>query len=71
MHRRLLGVPVNCVTMILTGQRRVTADTALRLAKYLRTPPQIWLDLQIASELRRMEIEVGRKIVERGIPDIQ
>ena len=41
-----LGVPVNRVTMILNGQRGVTADTALRLARYFGTTPQLWLNLQ-------------------------
>ena len=36
---KALGVPVNRVTMILNGQRGVSADTALRLARYLGTTP--------------------------------
>ena len=35
-----LGVAVNRVTMILNGQRGVSADTALRLARYFGTTPQ-------------------------------
>ena len=38
---KALGVPVNRVTMILNGQRGVTADTALRLARYFGTTPQL------------------------------
>lgn len=41
-----LGVPTNRVTGILNGQRGVTADTALRLARYFGTTPQLWLNLQ-------------------------
>ena len=62
---RALGVPVNRVTMILNGQRGVSADTALRLARYFGTTPQLWLNLQKTWELRRAEIEIGREIVER------
>ncbi len=40
---KALGVPVNRVTMILNGQRGVSADTALRLARYFGTTPQLWL----------------------------
>ena len=54
-----LGVPVNRITMILNGQRGVSADTALRLARYFGTTPQLWMNLQKSWELRRAEIESG------------
>ena len=41
-----LGVPGNRVTMILNGQRGVSADTALRLARYFGLTPQLWMNLQ-------------------------
>ena len=41
---KALGVPVNRVTMILNGQRGVSADTALRLARYFGTTPQLWMN---------------------------
>ena len=63
-----LGVPVNRVTTILNGQRGVTADTALRLARYFGTTPQFWLNLQKSWELRRAEIERGREIAARVRP---
>ena len=62
---KALGVPVNRVTMILNGQRGVSADTALRLARYFGTTPQLWLNLQKTWELRQAEIESGREIAER------
>ena len=65
---KALGVPVNRVTMILNGQRGVTADTALRLARYFGTTPQLWLNLQKTWELRRAEIDAGREIAERFTP---
>ncbi len=65
---RALGVPVNRVTMILNGQRGVSADTALRLARYFGTTPQLWLNLQKTWELRRAEIAVGGEIVKRVTP---
>ena len=40
------GVPVAQVTMILNGQRGVSADTALRLVRYFGTTRQLWLTLQ-------------------------
>ena len=63
-----LGVPVNRITMILNGQRGVSADTALRLARYFGTAPQLWLNLQQTWELRRAEIESGPEIAERITP---
>ena len=65
---KALDVPVNRITAILNSQRGVTADTALRLARYFGTTPQIWLNLQKAYELRRAEITVGRKIERRIKP---
>ena len=60
-----LGVPVNRITMILNGTRGISADSALRLARYFGTTPQVWLNLQKMWELRRAEIETGEKIAER------
>ena len=65
---KALDVPVNRVTSILNGQRGVTANTALRLARYFGTTPQLWLNLQKTWELRRAEIEAGRQIAERVKP---
>ena len=65
---KALGVPVNRITMILNGQRGVSADTALRLARYFGTTPQLWLNLQQTWELRRAEVETGRQIAERVTP---
>ena len=67
---KALGVPVNRITMILNGQRGISADTALRLARYFGTTPQLWMNLQKSWELRRAEIESGREIAERVMPRI-
>ena len=58
---RALGVPVYRVTMILNGQRGVSADTVLRLGRYFGTTPQFWMKLQQTWELRRAEIAAGRE----------
>ena len=65
---KALGVPVNRITMILNGQRGVSADTALRLARYFGTTPQLWLNLQETWELRRVEIQAGGEIAEQVTP---
>ena len=63
-----LGVPPNRVTAILNGQRGVTADTALRLARYFGTTPQLWLNLQKTFELRVAEIRSGSDIARQVQP---
>ena len=63
-----LRVPVNRVTMILNGQRGVSADTALRLARYFGTTPQLWLNLQKTWELRQAEIASGHEIAKWVAP---
>ncbi len=63
-----LGVPVNRVTMILNGQRGVSADTALRLARYFGTTPQLWLNLQKTWELRQAENAAGQEIIKCVAP---
>ena len=57
-----LAVPGNRITAILNGQRGVSADTALRLSRYLGTTPEMWLNLQKAFELRVAELEAGKEI---------
>ena len=65
---KALGVPVNRVTMILNGQRGVSADTALRLARYFGTTPQLWLNLQKTWELRQAETAAGQEIAKCVTP---
>ena len=62
---KALDVPANRITLILNGQRGVTANTALRLSRYFGTTPQFWLNLQKAYELRVTELKWGRHITER------
>jgi len=46
-----IGVPHNRVTAILAGDRAITADTALRLARYLGADAESWLNLQAQYDL--------------------
>ena len=48
---RELRVPVTRMSEIVKGRRSITADTALRLARYLGTTPQLWMNLQTAYDL--------------------
>jgi addiction module HigA family antidote len=58
-----LRVPATRMTEIVHGRRGISADTALRLARYFNTTPKFWLNLQtsydlaVASETRSEEIK--------------
>jgi addiction module HigA family antidote len=54
---KALTVPPRRINEIVHGQRAVTADTALRLARYFRTSERFWLNLQARYDL---EIEKDR-----------
>lgn len=48
---RNLRVPVTRMSEIVNGRRSITADTALRLARYFGSSPQFWMNLQAAYDL--------------------
>ena len=57
-----LRVPANRIGAILKGERAVSADTALRLARYFGTSPEFWLNLQANHDLSRARVELGSQI---------
>ena len=59
---RALGVPKNRISQIINGDRGVSADTALRLARWMGTTPQYWLNLQMLYDLRVAEQTSGQAI---------
>ena len=50
-----LGVPAPRINDIVLERRGITADTALRLAKFFGTTPKFWMNLQVSYELRAAE----------------
>ena len=50
---RKLGNSLNRLNEIVLGKRRITADTALRLARFLKTSPQLWMRLQVDWDLHQ------------------
>ena len=50
-----IGVPQTRIAEILKGDRGITADTALRLARFFGTSAQLWLNLQHHYELEKAE----------------
>jgi len=65
-----LRVPANRVTAILAGERAVTADTALRLARHFGTSPGFWLNLQKGYELDVAERAAGDRIRAEVLPRV-
>ncbi|HKS91958.1 MAG TPA: HigA family addiction module antitoxin [Tepidiformaceae bacterium] len=61
-----LHVPAPRINDIVRERRGVSADTALRLARYFDTTPAFWLNLQTAYELRLAE-EAAGEAIEREI----
>jgi antitoxin HigA-1 len=57
-----LDVPANRITEIVRGRRSITAETALRLSRWLGTTPEFWLDLQQAYDLEVAEQTAGADI---------
>ena len=56
-----LGISLNRLNEIVLGKRGITADTALRLAKLLKTSPQLWMRLQADWDLHQAIRREGRK----------
>jgi addiction module HigA family antidote len=57
-----LGVPPRRINEIVHAKRRITADTALRLAKYFKMSPEFWLGLQMDYELDLESERLGARI---------
>jgi antitoxin HigA-1 len=53
-----LNIPQTRISEIVKGRRRVTADTALRLSKYVGTTPKFWLGLQNDFDIEEGQIQL-------------
>ncbi len=66
---RALRVPPQCVFAITSGRRRISADIALRLARFFGGDARSWLNLQITYDLRVAEIantsRIEREVMRR------
>jgi addiction module HigA family antidote len=63
-------MPATRVGEILHGRRSVSADTALRLARYFGTSAEFWLNLQAAHDLSKARLELARTI-ERDVEPLK
>lgn len=57
-----IGVPARRINEIVLGKRGITADTALRLAKFFGTSAQLWTGLQSQYDLDVAEEELGGRL---------
>lgn len=63
-----MGVPQLRISQIVKGKRAVTADTAMRLARYFGTSAEVWLRLQARYDLEVAEGANGKRIDEEVKP---
>jgi addiction module HigA family antidote len=63
-----LFVPVTRINDIVRCRRAITADTALRLARYFRTTPQFWMNLQTNYDIELVQDAKGSEISGRVRP---
>lgn len=63
-----IGIPQTRVSEILKGNRRITADTALRLSKYFGNSAKFWLGLQDDFDLEEEQLAKGESLA--AIPSL-
>ena len=57
-----LGAPPRRINEIVKGERAITADTALRVARYFQMSPQFWLNLQTHFDLEQTQRRIGARL---------
>lgn len=57
-----ISVPPRRINEVVRGQRSITADTALRLARYFRTTERFWLNLQTRYDLELQKDRLGDRL---------
>jgi addiction module HigA family antidote len=65
---REIVVPPGRISDIVNGKRGITADTALRLARFFGTSPDVWLGLQMEYDLQIARQTIGEEIEKRVHP---
>jgi len=59
---RDISVPPRRINEIVHGKRGISADTALRLARYFGTTERFWMNLQIRYELETQKDHLGSRL---------
>jgi addiction module HigA family antidote len=70
MHKLALAlrVPANRISQIVEGERGISAETALRLARYFGTSPEFWMNLQKRYELEEARFRIEEQIEREVLP---
>ena len=63
-----MRIPANRLTGIIHGNRSITADTALRLARYFGTSAAMWINLQAKYDLETAEDLLAKKVASEVRP---
>ncbi len=63
-----LRVPATRINDIVNEKRGITADTALRLARYFGTTSRFWMNMQASWELEVAEDEEGKRVEREVLP---
>ena len=63
------NVPPTRISQIIKGNRKITADTALRFSKYFGNSPDFWLGIQDEYDLRKERIKIANEL--EKIPHIK
>ena len=61
---KVCGVPRTRIERLTNEQIGITADTAPRLSKALRTTPELWLNLQNSFDIKTSMLEIGKELEE-------
>ena len=68
---RELDVPTARINSVIRGTRRITVDMALRLGRFFKTGPELWLNLQQRYDLKIAERTIEPEILRRVAPITQ
>lgn len=63
---KAIHVPMNRISAIINGQRGITGDTAVRLARYWGTSAEYWMNLQ-----SRYELSCAQEVLEDSLTQIE
>jgi antitoxin HigA-1 len=65
---KAISVPRNRITGIVRGERAVTADTALRFARFFSMSAEFWLGLQMDYDLETTRASIGHRLEQEVTP---
>jgi len=64
---KAIGVQQTRISLIIKGDRGITANTAIRFSKFFGTSPEFWMNLQREYDLRKVKIEI-KEIIDNIVP---